>query len=232
MRALRPAGARPAAGQDPFEQAEALASAIPLEPGARLLDLGCGSARSSIWFGSRGATVWAVDLAASPTENLARISTAGLADRVFPIRADARDLPFAEAYFDAAVAIDSFHYFGTDERFLPRLLQFIRPGGHVGIADVSFAREIRSVEDAPPYLAPTFGRHWAFVHSVEWWVRAWERTGLVEVVCAGPIPGSRRLLERYRREQASDGRRDEIARASAADSEELIQLFRLVARKR
>ena len=214
-------------------QAARLAEAMSLARGSRVLDLGCGRAASSIWLArERGATVWAVDSDFPPTEIFATARAARCEDAVFPLSADAHDLPFAEGYFDAAVAIDSWHYFGTDERYLPSLLRFVRPGGHVGIADVAFTREIADAADAPPFLRGAFARHWSFVHSVEWWRRQWERTGLVEVVAAGPLPESRRLLRRYALGRAATGRTDEIARAALEDDERLLVLFRLVARKR
>jgi hypothetical protein len=33
------------------------------------------------------------------------------------------------------IAIDSFLYFGTDERYLGYLIQFIKPGGFIGVVD-------------------------------------------------------------------------------------------------
>jgi cyclopropane fatty-acyl-phospholipid synthase-like methyltransferase len=219
-------------GQNPIAQAASLAEAIPLAPGMRLLDLGCGRALSSIWLArERGVSVWAVDRDVPPTENLEAARRAGCEDMVFPLRADARDLPFADEYFDAAIAIDSYLYFGTDDRFLPYLSRFVRTGGHIGIADIGFAREVGSADEAPGFLRATFGEHWSFVHSIPWWKNEWERTGLVEVVAADVLPGSRRLLQDYVLDRAATDRSDEIARAVVADDEELLVLFRLVARK-
>ncbi|HKB72170.1 MAG TPA: methyltransferase domain-containing protein [Thermoanaerobaculia bacterium] len=224
---------RASSGQNPAVQAARLAEAISLARGERVLDLGCGRAASSLFLAREyGAAVWAVDLDVSPTENLAAIRRAGCESLVFPLRADARDLPFAEEYFDAAIAIDSYHYFGTDDRFLPYLAGFVRSGGHIGVADVAFTREIPTADDAPEFLRATFGEHWSFVHSVEWWRNEWERTGLVDIVAADPLPESRRLLQDYVLDRAAAGRSDEIARAAVDDDEGLLVLFRIVARKR
>ncbi len=64
-------------------------------------------------FSSRefGLNVWATDLWFSCTENFQRIQDAGVSDRVFPIHSDARQLPFAEEFFDAILCVDAFAYF-------------------------------------------------------------------------------------------------------------------------
>jgi len=219
-------------GQNPLVQIRALAEKMPLAAGMRVLDLGCGRAVTSIFLAREcGARVWAVDRDVSPDDNLDSIRKARLEDLVFPLRADARELPFASGYFDAVIAVDSYSYFGTDDRFLPYLAGFVRKGGHIGVADIAFAREIAGADDAPPYLRPTFGKHWSFVHSIDWWKSAWERTGLVDVVAAEPLAESRKLLQDYVVDRAATDRTDEIARAVIEDGEGLLQLFRLVARK-
>jgi len=52
---------------------EWLCAGIPLRPGMRVLDLGCGRALSSIFLAEEfGVTVWAADLWIKPTENWKR----------------------------------------------------------------------------------------------------------------------------------------------------------------
>src|ERR1700757_5181769 len=85
---------------------EWLATSLDLQPGMRVLDLGCGRAASSIFLRHEfGVQVWATDLWTSPSENLQRIRDAGVEEGVLPIHADARSLPFAGNFFDAIVCI-------------------------------------------------------------------------------------------------------------------------------
>ena len=113
---------------------DALTQTLRLEPGMRVLDLGCGAAITSIFLAREfDVQVWAADLWIEPSLNTGRIEEAGVGDRVFPIEAEAHTLPFAHAFFDAIVSIDSFHYYGTDVRYLSYLAQFVRPGGAIGI---------------------------------------------------------------------------------------------------
>ena len=73
--------------------AEWLTEALDLQPGMRVLDLGCGRASSSIFLHREfGVQVWATDLWCDVSENAQRIRDAGVGDQVFPVRADARAL--------------------------------------------------------------------------------------------------------------------------------------------
>ncbi len=219
-------------GQNPLVQAEALCQVLPLAPGMRVLDLGCGNAISSIFLARElGVEVWAIDPDVDPAANRRRAANAGVAGAVFPLRADARALPFPRGFFDAAVAIDSYHYYGTDEHYLPYLVSFLGPGGLVGVTDIGFTRELEGVSEAPDFLAATFLEHWSFVHSPGWWRRFWERTSLVTVLVAEPLGTSAEILNSYVCDRAGRGEGDEITRAVPLDREGLITLFRLAAKK-
>src|SRR3954462_8372485 len=103
----------------PLWLTEWLTSKMDLQPGMRVLDLGCGRASSSIFLHREfGVQVWATDLWTGASENLLRIRDAGVEDGVVPLHADARSLPFAGECFDSIVCIDAFPYFGTDALYL------------------------------------------------------------------------------------------------------------------
>lgn len=163
---------------------EWLTEALDLRPGMRVLDLGCGRAMSSVFLHREfGVQVWAADLWFSPTENLQRIRDAGAADGVFPLRADAHALPFADDFFDAIVSVDSFMYYGTDDMYLNALARLVKPGGQIGIAQVGLAEEIDG--DVPEHLRAWWeqDRPWCF-HTAAWWRRHWKKTGIVTVETA------------------------------------------------
>jgi cyclopropane fatty-acyl-phospholipid synthase-like methyltransferase len=72
-------------GANPLWPAEWLAPAMDLKPGMRVLDLGCGRAKSSIFFAREfGVEVWATDLWISAGENMRRIRDAGAEQSIFP----------------------------------------------------------------------------------------------------------------------------------------------------
>jgi cyclopropane fatty-acyl-phospholipid synthase-like methyltransferase len=169
--------------------------------------------------------------ATSSSENLKRAIEQQCEASVFPLRVDAHSLPVAKEFFAVVIAIDSFLYFGTDDRYLDYLTQFVKPGGFIGVVDIAFTRELRSIEEAPSYLHPQYAKRWSSVHSVAWWKQHWEKTALVDVECAEPLE-SDELLRDYVRGRPPEQDEDSIMRAVPRDREGLISLFCLVARKR
>ena len=222
-----------ALGENALCQTEYLARHLPFRAGMRILDLGCGRATSSIFLAREfEVEVWAVDQAVSPSENFERAITLDPGARVFPLRCDARSLPFADEFFDAVIGIDSFLYFATDERYLSYLTTFIKPRGYIGVVDIGFSRDIATVAQAPKYLRPEFAEHWSYVHTLTCWRQHWGKTDLVDVEYAELLPQSDALLRKYVRERPPTQTEDPIMRASRSDSDGPISLFCLVARKR
>ena len=222
-----------ALGENALCQAECLARHLPFRPGMRVLELGCGKATSSIFLAREfDLQVWACDSGTSSTENFRRASALECRDRVFPMRVDAHDLPFAKEFFDAVIAIDSYLYFGTDERYLSYLERFIKPQGHVGMVDIGFRREVNSIEDAPDYLRPQYEKYWSSIHTLDWWARHWNKTGLVDMQHAAFMPESDNLLRDYCAERAPARSEDPIMQAVPLDQAKLLGLFCMVARKR
>ncbi len=123
--------------------------------------------------------VWATDLWTNATGNLQRVRDANVEDRVFPIHADARSLPFAGEFFDAIICVDAFSYFGTDALYLNYLANFVKPDGQIGIAGAGLVQEFAGA--VPKHLERFWSQDWWCLHSADWWRRHWERTGIVDV---------------------------------------------------
>ena len=188
---------------------EALGQAMELQPGMRVLDMGCGRAMSSIFLAQEyGVQVWATDLWISATDNWQRIREAGVEDRVFPIHAEARALPYADEFFDAIVSLDSYHFFGTDVEYLERhVLKLLKRGGQIGIVSPA------SPGEQIPHPMPEHLEGWLyFMNSVEWWRSHWERYPDVEVELAEALPNGWRLWLQWKEACAA-------ARGTAVDSE-------------
>jgi cyclopropane fatty-acyl-phospholipid synthase-like methyltransferase len=174
-------------GANSLRLVEWLTEKLDLKPGMRLLDLGCGRAASSIFLHREfGAQVWATDLWFDPAENLERIRDAGMENNILPVHADARSLPFEKEFFDAVVSIDSFVYYGTDDRYLNYLARFVKPHGAIGIAGVGLMQELEGT--VPDHLREWWEPGMWCLHSAPWWKRHWEQTGIVNVEVADHMP--------------------------------------------
>ena len=218
---------------------EWLCEKMALEPGMRVLDMGCGKALSSVFLAREfDVTVWANDLWIPATENWQRIREAGLEDRVFPIHAEAHELPYADGFFDAIVSLDSYQYYGTDDLYLEYMLKFLRPGGQIGIVVPALTRDFngqvpehltRPRSDGSVFWSPGC---WCF-HTAAWWRRHWGKTGLVDVDIADVQPDGWRDWLRY--EQACDEAGTLLfpseAETLAEDAGRYLALVRAVARR-
>lgn len=208
---------------------EWLAGAMDLRPGLRLLDLGCGRALSSVFLRREfGVEVWAADLWFNPSENLQRARAAGCDDGLFPLRADARMLPFAAEFFDAVASIDSFMYYGTDDLFLERLARFVKPGGQIGITGSGLVREING--PIPEHLRAWWTPELRCLHSADWWREHWMRTGIVDVEVADTLDDGWRMWRDWQQAIAPDNS-VEIA-AVESDQGRYLGYFRVVGRRR
>jgi len=176
-------------GPHPLWLLEDLCGHLDLRPGMKVLDMGCGRGITSVFLAKEyGVTVFANDLWIPATDNLRRFEEAGVADKVFPVHAEAHALPYAEGFFDVAISIDSYHYYGTSETYFPAVFsKLVKPGGQFGIVVPGFYREF---EKGYP---ETLARHWkaeaemfAF-HDKLWWRRLWEKTGLAEITACYEI---------------------------------------------
>jgi SAM-dependent methyltransferase len=166
---------------------EALCQVLELRPGARVLDLGCGKALSSIFLAREfGVEVWATDLWISATDNLKRIEAADVGRQVFPIHAEAHALPFGHGFFDALVSVDAYHYFGTDDLYLGYVARFLKPGGTLGIVVPGIRDEF--TDGVPAHLAQFWETEFWSFHSPAWWRAHWERTGPIRVTTADFVP--------------------------------------------
>ena len=213
---------------------EFLADAMHLEPGMRVLDMGCGKAVSSIFLAREyGVRVWATDLWIPASENWQRIREAGLQDRVFPIHAEAHALPYAEGFFDALVSMDAYHYFGTDDLYIGRYSRLVRPEGLIGIVVPGVNDEL--VDGVPPELATGWPWDFCSLHGPEWWRAHWAKTGKVDVVLADSLPDGWRHWLRWEElliEQGAASKDNDEVQVLRRDGGRRLGFTRVIARRR
>jgi cyclopropane fatty-acyl-phospholipid synthase-like methyltransferase len=207
---------------------EWLTQALNLQPGMRVLDLGCGRAMSSIFLHREfGVQVWATDLWFSATENYKRICEAGAEEGVFPIHSESRSLPYAENFFDAIVSMDSLPYYATDDLYLNYIARFVKPGGIIAMAGAGFTKEFTEI---PTSLKVWWEPVMYSLHSPQWWRNHWEKTGIVDIEQADSMPESWKLWLEWQKFIAPDNQPE--IQALEADKGEYLTHLRCIARRR
>lgn len=177
---------------------ERLADSLKLAKGMKVLDLGCGKGITSIFLAREfQVEVWAADLWIGPDHNFRRAEEAGVSSLVHPLRAEAHALPFPRHFFDAAVSIDAYQYFGTDVLYLSYLSRFIKPGGQLGIAVPALMQPMEQVPDhlaQPQDNGKVFWEDdcWAF-KTPQWWTEHWSRCRCVKDIQCSILPDGWRL---------------------------------------
>ena len=185
-------------GPNPLWLLEELCSNMHLSPCMKVLDMGCGKGLTSVFLAKEfGVNVFANDLWIDASENLKRFEEAGVADKVFPIRAEAHTLPYANDFFDAAISVDSYHYYGADEQYFPCIFsKLVKKGGQFGIVSPGLVREFPNgyPENMKSFWlgTQTNGELFSF-HSAAWWRSLWEKTEIAEITACYNIPDPKTL---------------------------------------
>jgi len=230
-------------GPNPLWLLEDLCEHLDLQPGMKVLDLGCGKGITSVFLAKEyGVTVFANDLWISATDNLRRFEEAGVSDKVYPINAEAHVLPYAEGFFDAVIAIDSYHYFGTsDSYFVDIFSKLVRQGGQLGIVVPGLRNEFE--KGYPDTLKDLWFPELYTFHNSVWWQKLWEKTGLCDIISCYNINDSKAIwqhwadwsLENFAREfgvgdDGDDGSLD--AKLLETDTSNELTMIALAARKK
>jgi len=212
---------------------EFLAGKMDFKPGMRVLDMGCGMGMSSVFLAKEfGVTVFANDLWIPASENFKRFREAGLDEKIIPIHAEARTLPYAEGFFDAIVSIDSYHYYGTDALYLDYISSFLKEGGQIGIVVPALTREFDD-GGAPGYMLPYWDWSMYSFHSPEWWARLWRFSRGIEVEASDFLPDGFNVWLHWEKTLKSSGlmKRGGDIELLEADGGRYLSFGRIVGRK-
>ncbi|MCL2514169.1 MAG: methyltransferase domain-containing protein [Oscillospiraceae bacterium] len=227
-------------GPNPLWLLEDLCGHMDLRPGMKVLDMGCGKGLTSVFLAKEyGVTVFANDLWISATDNLRRFEEAGVADKVFPIHAEAHALPYSEGFFDAAIAIDCYHYFGASESyFVDVFSKLVKPGGQFGIVVPGLGKEFEN--GCPDTLEKLWMPELFTLHGNKWWRALWEKTGLCEITACYDMDDPKALwqpwadwsVDNFEKEFEGGGGGDFDVKLLEADTNNDLALVALAARKR
>ncbi len=115
-----------------------------------LLDLATGTAQIPVELCRQGfeGRIMAADLSVSMLE-MARlnIEIASVIDRVQLAQADAKNLLYADAYFDAVTCNGALHHFADPQPVLQHCLRVLRPGGLLFFRDLLRPEDEQSLQE-------------------------------------------------------------------------------------
>ncbi len=109
---------------------------LPIQPGTRLLDLGCGAGRHAFEAARRGAQVVALDTDHSELQRVRAVAAAmAEAAEIQPPASvtcalgDATRMPFPDGSFDLVIAAEVLEHIPADQRAMNEISRVLRPGG-------------------------------------------------------------------------------------------------------
>jgi SAM-dependent methyltransferase len=153
-----------------------LAKELNLRPNSLVLDLGCGSAESSLYLADNyKARVVAVDLETDPTDNARKIAGQGHCADILPLKLDAsRPLPFAEEYFDAILCMNNLNFYGTNIAVVDRIARHLKRGGVFCSGGECLNEEFTFFNDTATteiytFAKPVWEHDFLTSHSPGWW---------------------------------------------------------------
>jgi SAM-dependent methyltransferase len=139
-----------------------LIDALGLEPGARVLDVGCGPGRHAHELARHGCRVVGIDI----SERFVALANAQAQRNAVFARGDARALPVRAQTFDAAISLCQGG-FGLptdptqpdDASVVAAMARTVRPGGRLALSAFSSYFMVRHLEDTDDFDAATGVNH-------------------------------------------------------------------------
>lgn len=211
---------------------EHLSQKMDFKPGMRVLDLGCGRGITSVFLAKEfGVQVWATDLWISATDNSKRFIEAGVSDLVYPIHAEAHQLPYADGFFDAVVSIDAYHYFGTEKDYLDKhCAGLIKPGGQIGIVVPGLSTELKMGEP-PKGMEEFWSEELNTFHCSDWWKTHWDKSQYVEVEYSENMTDGKKIWYESIWQQGEHGS-DFDRKFLEADKNDMMTMIMMVGKKK
>ncbi len=178
-----------------------------VEPGVRVLDVGCGTGTPACRLASLGATVLGITPSSvGVAAATARAAEQGFADRVSFEERDGMDNGLPDASFDRVWVLESSHLMRERDRLVAECARVLKPGGRMALCDVMLRRdlpfeEVRRLLRPLTLLRAVFGD--ARMEPMTTYVALAEANGLVVDVADDVTIETRPTFARWRENAAT-----------------------------
>jgi cyclopropane fatty-acyl-phospholipid synthase-like methyltransferase len=115
-----------------------MAARLAVEPGMRVLDVGCGVGGSACFIAAAtGAQVVGISNSRPGLEEAARFAKAQHVDHLVSFQfGEMQQIPFPDASFDRVWSCEALHNVADKSSVVPELARVLRPGGRVVLGDL------------------------------------------------------------------------------------------------
>ena len=219
-------------GPNPIKLTEELLEENLIKKAGVVCDLGSGNGLTSVFLAREyGFTVYAADLWSDMEDNRRFFDAMGLSPvQIIPVKADAMALPFERDFFDAVVSVDSYNYFGRDEKYLgEKLLPFVKPGGYIYVAVPGMRKDLHGALPRELLLSWTPDQL-DFLHDAAYWRALIEQTEGIDIVSLEEMKSKDEVWADWLAQDNSYAKGDR--RSMEAGGGEYLNFIRIVIRKR
>ncbi|NLS45238.1 MAG: class I SAM-dependent methyltransferase [Firmicutes bacterium] len=109
---------------------------LVINPGAKILDIGCGTGNFSIKLAELGYQVTGIDISKRMLEQAKRKAQAKSLDIQFHAM-DVHNLEFPDNHFDGAVSMAAFEFIAKPDEAFIEMMRVLKPGGQILIGTIN-----------------------------------------------------------------------------------------------
>ena len=122
---------------------ERIADIANIQPGDHVLEVGTGTGTHALWLAERGVKVTCLDIATNMLSYLKKkSSSASLKSKIFPVAADAEELPFSDDVFDHTECTSLLHHLPKQVEALKEMLRVTKRNGTISVAEPNMANPL------------------------------------------------------------------------------------------